>query len=512
MPNNRRIAKNTVFLYFRMLLVMGVTLYTSRIVLDVLGAEDFGLYNVVGGIVVMFTFLNGSLGAATSRYITFELGKKNHKRLNEVFNVAFIAHIVIALIIILLAETVGLWFFYEKMTIPESRLNAAFWVYQISIATSFISLTQVPYNATIIAHEKMGIFAAVGIFEALAKLAVAYLLYISPIDHLVFYALLLCLIQISIQAYYRFYCNRKFQECKLSLCKDLPLYKEMIGYAGSDMIGQISVLAQGQGLNILLNIFFGPVVNAARGIAYQVQGAITQFSGNFMTAVRPQIIKSYAEGDINGMMRLVCQSSRFSFFLMWIISFPICLERNYILNLWLGKYPDHSASFLILVIILCLIQTIKTPRTTVFHATGQLKLVNIIVGSILCAAFPLAYLMLKAGLPPESAFYAAIISMILSEAASIVILKKYIDYSILDYIKTVYARCIVTVAASLAIPCILYQHTVNEGFLRLIITCILTTTTSLICIYWFGINKSERKDINKIISQRLSSKLTKWKN
>ena len=503
MPDNKRIAKNTMFLYFRMLLVMGVNLYTSRVVLQVLGFDDYGLYNVVGGIVTMFTFLNGSLGSATSRYITFELGRKDYTRLNKVFNTALLIHIALAVIIVLLAETIGLWFFYEKMTIPEERLQAAFWVYQISIVTCFFSLTQVPYNATIIAYENMKIYAYVGVVEVLIKLLIVFLLFMSPIDRLIYYAVLLCLLQIGIMFFYRFYCNRHFESCKIRIYKDKNLFKEMFSYAGSDMIGNISVLAQGQGLNILLNMFFGPAVNAARGIAYQVQGAITQFSNNFMTAVRPQIIKSYAEGKPDDMMRLVKQSSCFSFYLMWIITLPIFLESDYILTLWLGHYPEHSVSFLHLVLILCLIQTLKTPRSTVFHATGHLKFVNLVVGGILCAAFPLAYILLKFGSSPESVFYAANVTMLVSEAASIIILRKYINYSILDYVKVVYGRCILVVATSFIIPFLVYQDITSQGFVRLVSTCIITTFSSVFFIYWLGMNNVERKKIRNIICRKL---------
>ena len=492
-----------MFLYFRMLLVMGVNLYTSRVVLQVLGFDDYGLYNVVGGIVTMFTFLNGSLGAATSRYITFELGRKDYTQLNKVFNTALLIHIALAVIIVLLAETIGLWFFYEKMTIPEERLQAAFWVYQISIVTCFFSLTQVPYNATIIAYENMKIYAYVGVVEVLIKLLIVFLLFMSPIDRLIYYAVLLCLLQIGIMFFYRFYCNRHFASCKIRIYKDKNLFKEMFSYAGSDMIGNISVLAQGQGLNILLNMFFGPAVNAARGIAYQVQGAITQFSNNFMTAVRPQIIKSYAEGKPDDMMRLVKQSSCFSFYLMWIITLPIFLESDYILTLWLGHYPEHTVSFLLLVLILCLIQTLKTPRSTVFHATGHLKFVNLVVGGILCAAFPLAYILLKFGSSPESVFYAANVTMLVSEAASIIILKKYINYSILDYVKVVYGRCILVVATSFIIPFLVYQDITSQGFVRLVSTCIITTFSSVFFIYYFGMNNVERKKIRNIICRKL---------
>lgn len=492
-----------MFLYFRMLLIMAVSLYTSRIILQTLGIEDFGIYNVVGGIVTMFTFLNGSLGAATSRYITFELGRENYERLNKVFNTALIIHLAIAFIIILLAETVGLWFFYEKMNIPEHRMNAAFWVYQISILTCFFSLTQVPYNATIIAYENMKIYAYIGIVEVILKLLIVYAITISPIDKLIFYAILLCLLQIGIMMFYRLYCSRNFSSCSIKIYKDRLLFKEMFSYASADMIGNISVLAQGQGLNILLNMFYGPAVNAARGIAYQIQGAITQFSNNFMTAVRPQIIKQYATGHIESMMELVKQSSCFSYYLMWIISFPICLEAHYILRLWLGKYPEHTVNFLHLIIILCLMQTLKTPRSTVFHATGHLKFVNIVVGSMLCTAFPLAYIFLKLGGSPESVFWAANITMFLSEIASVFILKKYIKYSLINYLLKVHIRCLAVTAISFIVPYLLFDSFMEESFLRLIITGSLTTISVVITCLYIGMDQDTRHNLFKLIANKI---------
>lgn len=504
MSDNKRIAKNTMFLYFRMLLVMGVNLYTSRVVLQILGFEDYGLYNVVGGIVTMFTFLNGSLGSATSRYITFELGKKNFERLNKIFNTALAIHIAIAVLIILLAETVGLWFFYEKMTIPEDRFYAAFWVYQISIITCFFSLTQVPYNATIIAYEDMKIYAYVGIVEVLLKLGVVFLLLVSPIDRLVFYAVLLCLVQVGIMFFYRFYCNKRFPSCKIVLYKDKNLFKEMFSYAGSDLIGNLSVLVQGQGLNILLNMFFGPAVNAARGIAYQVQGAITQFSNNFMTAVRPQIIKSYAEGDLEAMMKLVKRSSCFSFYMMWMISLPVCLEADYLLSLWLGKYPPHTVNFLILVIMLCLIQTIKTPRTTIFHATGHIKWSNIIVGTILCMAFPLAYIALKLGGSPETVFWTANFTMLLSEIASVLVLKRYINYSVCDYLLNVHVRCLLVAVISFVVPYLLYDKWLDASFARLLSTCIISTVSVCLVSFYLGMDRHLRSRLLQIIKSKIS--------
>lgn len=506
MVDNKRIAKNTMFLYFRMFIIMGVTLYTSRVVLKTLGIEDYGLYNVVGGIVTMFSFLNGSLGAATSRFITYELGRNNYIRLNAIFNVALVVHILIALIIILLAETVGLWLFYEKMTIPEERLTASFWVYQISIFTMFVNLTQVPYNATIIAHENMKVYAYVGMIEVVSKLAIVYMITISPIDKLIFYAILLCVLQLFIMFFYRVYCIRHYQESHIKFSHDKKMYKDIFSYASSDLIGSLSVMAQGQGINILLNIFFGPVVNAARGIAYQVQGAVTQFSNNFMTAVRPQIIKSYAEGDINGMWKLVYQSSCFSYYLMWMICLPICLEADIILTLWLGNYPDYTVSFLILILVLCLIQTVKTPRSTIFHAMAKVFWSNITVGIVLCLAFPLAYLFLRFGWSPNSVFIASNITMVVSEFVSVIVLRHFIKFSVYDYFMKVHFKCILVSFVSFSFAYIVYDKLGDSGFLRLVTTIIISIFSVGITSLYLGMDHNMRKTLFEIIRNKLIKK------
>lgn len=503
MSNNKRIAKNTAFLYIRMFLIMGITLYISRIVLQVLGENDFGLYNVVGGIVTMFTFLNGALAGATSRFITFEIGRKDNIQLHKVFNVSLVTHFIIAFLIVLLAESVGLWFLYNKMIIPAERFNAAFWVYQISIVSCVLSIIQVPYNATIIAHEQMKIYAYVGVVEVVLKLMIAYLIKISAYDKLVSYAFLLFLVQALILLYYRIYCKKHFFECKYLLVKDLKMYKEMFVFASSDMIGGLSVLAQGQGLNILLNVFFGPAVNAARGIAYQLQGAVTQFSGNFMTAVKPQIIKQYAVGKVDEMMQLVIHSSCFSFYLMLLIVVPLCFEAEYVLTLWLGEYPDYTVSFLRLVLVLCMIQTLKTPRTTVYHATGKILIPNIVVGTILCLAFPVAYFVLKMGGNPDSVFWTAIICMILSEIASIIILHYMIACSVKEYILKVHIRCMFVTCVSLFIPLSICDRIELYGLSKLLITCLVTTVSILVTSYTLGIDKNLRNKIKGIIQQKL---------
>lgn len=505
MSEKGKIVRNTFFLYVRMLLIMGVSLYTSRVILRVLGIDDFGIYNVVGGIVTMFTFLNGSLSAATSRYITFELGRGREGRANEVFNVALLIHLALSFIIVLLSETVGLWFFYEKMNIPPERLHAAFIVYQISVVTTFVSVTQVPYNAMIIAHENMSVYAYVGIFEAFGKLGIALILAHSPIDRLVFYALLLCALQVSVMVFYRLYCGRHFKETSLKLYRDKTLYKEMFSYAGSDLIGQLSIMAQGQGLNLLLNVFFGPAVNAARAIAYQVQGIVTQFSNNFMTAVKPQIIKRYADGRPDDMMKLVRTSSKFSYYLMWLIVLPVMLESDYLLKLWLGEYPEYTVQFLRLVLLLCLIQTLKSPRTTAYHATGHIRRVNLIVGTILCCALPLGYVFLKSGFRAESVFWAAIISMLVSELVSVLILKRYVRYSAVSYVLDVHVRCAVVSAVSVIIPLLYMSYAGESGAWRLVMTCAVTALSSLLTIWTIGLDTEMRGRVKEFIKNRFGT-------
>ena len=505
MADNRRIAKNTIFLYIRMILVMLVGLYTSRVVLKTLGIEDFGLYNVVGGVVTMFTYLNASLSSATSRFIILDLGKSDYSHLHKVFNVTLLIHILMAILIIILAETVGLWFLYNKMVISPNRLHASFWVYQFSIITCFFSITQCPYNAEIIAHENFSIYAWIGILTAFMKLGVVFLLVISPIDKLIFYAFMLCFVQILTMLFYRVYCRRKYQECSIerfNLKNETELLKGMFSYAGWEFIGDSVGFAQGQGLNILLNLFFGPIVNAAYGIASQVQNAIVQFSNNFMLAVRPQIIKLYAVNKIEEMMVLVKRSSCFSFYLMWLIAFPILLETNYLLTLWLGDFPDHTIMFVRLIIIICLLQTFAVPRNAVFQASGKTKLPNLIVAPLMFSALLVAYVALKLGSNPESVFWSTIAIIIISGIVHVILMRKTVKFSLSDYFINVYGRCLIVTLVSIPIPVLLYDRFMTESFGRLIITCIMTTVCIGFPALFLGMDKTTRKNlINMILSK-----------
>lgn len=342
MADGKRIAKNTLMLYLRMFLVMGISLYTSRIVLEQLGIVDYGIYNVVGGVVAMFGFINASMAASTQRYLTFDLGRKDLEHLNITFNTSLHIHVIIALVVVSIGEIGGVWFMYNKMQIPPDRMTAAFWVFQFSLASMIVTFINVPYNALIIAYEKMSAFAYISILEVVMKLGIAFLLMASPIDRLIYFAILNFVSSIIVRIIYTIYCSRNFAAVKLRRLFNKSLFKEMSGFAGWSLFGQLAAIGFTQGLNVLLNMFFGPAVNAARGVAVQVQGAVSQFSMNFQTAINPQITKSYAQQDFGNMHMLVCRSSKFTYFLLFALTLPILLETPYILNLWLKEVPDYT--------------------------------------------------------------------------------------------------------------------------------------------------------------------------
>ncbi len=390
--NNKRIAKNAMFLYFRMFLVMCVTLYTSRVILNTLGASDYGIYNVVGGIVILFSFLTGSLAGATSRFLAYDLGKGNQQQLEKTFSASLNIYVVIAFFILLLGEILGLYFLQYKLTIPLERATAAFWVLQCSLITSFFTFTQYPYTATLLAHENMSIYAYFGIYEALSKLVIAFIITISPIDQLIFYALLLMLNQICILSFYRFYATKKYNECRFRLIKDKPLYKKLISYSGYDMLPSMGYVFQDQGSNILLNMFFGPIANSARAIAFQVNGALNQLVTNVIQATRPQVVKNYAQGNPEEMYHLTFLAAKFSYLLMLAMVIPLFLEIDYIIYLWLGDAaPEETAIFCRILLISMLVQTIVNSLSMAMHAIGKLRLFSITNTILYIAPLPIGY-------------------------------------------------------------------------------------------------------------------------
>lgn len=489
--NNKRIAKNTSLLYIRMIVVMCIQLYTSRVILNALGISDYGLYNVIGGLVVMFSSLNMSLGSSTSRFFTVELAKDDKSALNKVFSTAMAIHITMAFIVFILAETIGLWFFYEKMVIPPDRISASMWVFQLSLVSSMFSITQVPYNAAIIAHERMNIIAYVGIGEAISKLLIAYLISFSPIDKLIIYALLIFMVQLTVMMTYRFYCTKHFSETNFKFQRDSSLYKSMLSYSLYDTVGCMSVMAQGQGLNMVLNVFCGTVVNAARAISYQIQAAVSQFASNFMTAVNPQIIKYYTQGNMKDMMQLVRRASIFSFAVLYMIILPVSLEIDYLLELWLGEYPPYTSSFVVIILINELLNAFRKPRITIFHACGHIKLSNIITGGILCLALPLGYILMKLGYPPTSVFWGMLLTTILADFTNMILLKRYINYSMIDFWKNVHLRCLF-ISISVSIFPYWMHSTFNASFLRLCLVSLFSLISTLFVTYFFFMNRQDR--------------------
>lgn len=502
--DNKRIAKNTIFLYIRMMVVMLVALFTSRVILNTLGATDYGIYNVVGGIVTIVSFLNSALGASTSRFLTFALGEKNIQKQKSTFGACLNLHIGIALLVLILGETVGLWFFYEKMVIPEERMVAAFWVYQFSILTTMVSFTQVPYNASLIAHEEMSIYAYVGLYEAISRLIIAYLITISPIDKLVFYGFLFLINTIVVQLFYRWYAVKHFEECRFSLVKDKALYKRLLSYGGWDLFGNLALVCQGEGVNLLLNVFFGPVVNAARAIAFQIQGAVTQFVGNFMTAVRPQVIKNYAEGNVDKMYTMTFYAAKFSYILMLALVVPIIYEIRFILGIWLGDaVPEETALFAVIVLMTYTWRTFHIAALMPYHAIGKIKTGNVTIGSLMIATLPIGYVLLKCGCPAYSVFLAIFAVEIVSMFAIYWLIHRY-EYFPYKYVFTkILIPCGLVTVFTIIVPAFI-THLMNDGWARLIIVGIATEFSLLLSALYLGLNKEERTRIFSFIKNKFA--------
>lgn len=489
--NNKRIAKNTLLLYFRMLFMMAISLYTSRVVLHTLGVEDYGIYNVVGGVVAMFGFINSSMSSATQRYITFALGKGNFENLRKVFCTTLQIHVLIAVLIIVLGETVGLWFMYEKMQIPVDRIDAAFWVLQCSILSTVVMIVSVPYNADIIAHEKMSAFAYISILEAILKLAIVYILLIGSFDKLILYAILLLAVQILIRFCYSIYCNKHFKETTYKHVWDKSLFKEMTGFAGWSMFGNLSAVLFGQGLNMLLNVFFGPVVNAARAIAVQVQNAIQQFVNNFQMALNPQITKTYAKNEMDKMHKLMFRSARFSFYLLFFLSLPVLFETNFILTIWLKVVPENTVVFLRIMICTSLIYTLANPLIIANQATGKVKKYQAVCGSILLLILPISYIVIKLGFPAYSVFIVHFVMESITQLARMIMLRPLIGIRIREYFKYIYAPVILVVLCSVILPFVVYES-MNDTVLRFFTVCIVCVISVGSVAYTIGLSKNER--------------------
>lgn len=505
--NNKRIAKNTLMLYIRMLFLMFINLYTSRVILKALGIEDYGIYNAVGGFVAMFAIISSSLSVAISRFITFEISKGTKESINKVFSTSMLIMAFIGVIVIIMLFSVGLWFLNTKMTIPLNRLFAANWIFIVSGATFVVNLISIPYNACIIAFEKMSAFAYIGIIDAIGRLLISFMVIVSPIDKLIFYVILLFILSLSIRVTYGWYCNRNFDVCKLKWIIDKSTIKEIFEFAGWNFIGSSSGILKEQGINILLNIFSGPTINAARGIAVQVSTAVTQFSQNFITAINPQITKSYASGKHEYMMFLVEKGAKLSYFMLFTLSLPIIINTPYILNLWLGEYPDYSVIFIRLILISSMHESISSTLVTAMLATGKIKNYQIVIGGILFLNVPASYIALKLGYPPESVLVVSIILSVACLLARIYMLRKMINLSVKSFIANVYSRILLVSIISFILPYFLNPY-IGNGLKSFIASCAVCLTLTLVTIYFIGCSKTERTFINEklnILKQKIKS-------
>ena len=501
--DSKRLAKNTILLYGRTLVVMAITLFTSRVILESLGIEDYGTYNVIGGFVAMFSMIGGTLITATQRFINVELGKKEGGNVNKVFNTAIGIHVILVAVLLILFETFGLWFLNYKMNIPEGRHWAANIVFQCSIIAFVLNILIMPYNAMIIAFERMKAFAYITLLDAILKLGISYSLFLSNGDRLILYAILLLLISIMNNVIYYLYCRNHFsEETRLHVVRDKKAYIRQTSFAGYTFLGSIAAVLATHGVNVVLNLFCGVTVNAARGVAVQVQQAVTKFANDFMTALKPQITKTYASGEVDKSMTLVYRGAKFSYFLLLVLSVPILFKTSEILTLWLKKYPDYSIIFVRLTLIYALITVLSTPLTTVILATGNIKSNALIIGGLRILILPLSYLVLKLGYEPYSVYIVMILIDTISIFTRLFILRSITGVKIKPYIKEV---LMYTMAVTVIIFIINYLFCRIEAgsIIGLLLYTILSIIISIAIIVFIGLTTTERSALYAVLNKKI---------
>lgn len=490
--NNKRIAKNTLLLYIRMFITVLISLYTSRVILKTLGVEDFGIYNVVGGVVSMLGFITGSMTGASSRFITYNIGKNDISLIRSTFANILYIHLLLMALIFILSETVGLWILIEKLQIPDNRVAAAMFVYQMSVISALLSIILSPFNALIVAHERMSVYAYISICDVVLKLVIVFLLSVIPYDKLITYSFLFFLIQLLDFLIYYLYCRSNFSKSLAPPKKNETMFKEILHFAGWTLTGNLAAIGYTQGLNILLNIFFGPTVNAARGIAVQVQNVCRNFSYNFQMAINPQITKSYASHDMGYMHFLIAKSSKFSLFIMLLVTLPICLEAKNILQLWLGDVPDHTVNFLRLVLCYSLLYTLQNPVVHAINAVGKLKVFQIVESSMLLTIVPFAYISLKFyHVSPEFVFIIHLIVEIFTQIARICIVLPQISMSFRFYYKEVVAPSFLFSVIGITTPIVAKVAMPSDIFYSILL-CLISVSSLSLSFYLFGCNNKER--------------------
>lgn len=502
---SNRIAKNTMTLYLRMILLLLISLYTSRVVLAALGESDFGTYNVVGGVVAVLGFLMGTLNTASSRFITVALGTSDAQEMRKTFSNVFMVNVILLSIVIVLAETIGLWFLLNKLNIPEGRMTAAFWVYQFSVITVIISFIQVSFTATVIAHERMDIFAYISLFDGFARLGISLLIGITKTDRLIFYGFCLLLIQVIDFVVYWYYCHVKFDECKISLQIDKSTFRKILSFISWSAYGSFVSIGITEGLNIVINLFFGITVNAARAVAVQVQGAVAHFTTNFQTAINPQLIKSTSQKDFVSACSLFLASSKFSFFLLCIVGIPIIIEAQYILSLWLIDVPDYACSFCQIMIVISIWGCLANPLRVVNQAEGNIKKFQLYECTILLLIIPVAYCSLKIWAVPILVFVVHFVFDNVAQIVRLLIVLPKIELSLGTYFKNVYLR-LLPIFIFPFIPGVLINNYIEIGMPRLVLNFFVVEIVLFVGIWYFGMKENERELLKglmaKIIKRR----------
>lgn len=500
---NKRIASNTIILYLRLILTIVVNLYSVRIIWEVLGVDNYGIYNVVGGIVMMFAFLNTAMIASSQRYISFELGTGNIERLRNVFCISMSIHFLLAIAILILGETVGLWFLNYRLNIPLERMNAANWVYQLSILTFIITVISVPYSASVVAHEHMKTFGYFGIIDVLLKLGLVYLLPIIPFDKLIVYAFLILLETLIIRILYKFYCNKNFEECHYRYIKDPHLMREMFSFAGWSFIGNLGFSVRDQGLNILINIVFNVAVNAAKGIASQIGSVVLGFAQSFQMAVNPQITKRYAKGDYQSMIDLVFNGVKFCGILILFIVVPFFFACEQVLIIWLGDIAPYTVGFVRLTLVMMLVESMVGPITTAIQATGRIKWFQILISIIMVSSIPIALFLIKIDKNPYIVLLVTIGTSLIAFITRLILLRREFYFSILTLVKMICARIFPILLLSAVFAYEIYKI-FEHNITGLILYSICTSIFIGILTIAIGLDTKERVFLKNIIKEKIN--------
>lgn len=498
---NSRIAKNTLFLYLRMFLVLIVSLYTTRVVLNALGVVDYGINNVVAGFVSMFAFLNTSMSNGIQRFYNFKLGSEGEESITKVYNTALLIQGILAIVVIVLLETIGLWYLNYKMVIPFERMSTARWIYQFSVLSLVLVIMQIPYSASIMAHERMDYYAYVSIIEVMLKLLFALWLPHAKHDKLFIYGCYSLGVGVLNFFLYFIYSKHHFKSLKLQRFFHKDLFKNMLSFSGWNIFGTFAHMLKNQGLNVLLNAFFGPIVNAARGVSGMIGTAIQGFSSNIVISFRPQIVQSYAEGNFSRVQNLMFSLSKVSFIMLFTLSMPVIIELPYILDLWLGNsVPDYTVSFTILMLIIMIISCLNTPLSQVVHATGKMKYYQIGGSIVICAILPVAWMVLRLGGNPVSVYIVSLMLTVVNQVVCMLLLKRVFPYRILEYLKEVIIPClIITIVAT--IPPTTIHLIMNQSVIRLILVGAVGGVSSVIVSYFYALNEYEKRLITTFFKQ-----------